>query len=148
LSDDLKELEKQSKEKTEEIKNANKEMEDKKVAKNGIESDIDKLRNQIKTVTNEISNLNTQLKKPTKEEKNEGSSLTNILKGGGKPQNQSGLVKELAVPQFPHLPHTGELFQHNGQNYLAITYWEDYDKGKSEAKRLDAKLCAKGENNG
>ena len=148
LSDDLKELEKQSKEKTEEIKNANKEMEDKKVAKKRIEGDIDKLRNQIKTVTNEISNLNTQLKKPTKEEKNEGSSLTNILKGGGKPQNQSGLVKELAVPQFPHLPHTGELFQHNGQNYLAITYWEDYDKGKSEAKRLDAKLCAKGENNG
>jgi uncharacterized coiled-coil protein SlyX len=154
LSDGLKDMEKQSKEKTAEKEIKNKEMEDKKVAKKRIEGDIDKLRNKIKNITNDISNLNTQLKNPAKEEKNESSTLSN-LKSGGKTPNQSGPINELSVPQFPHLPHTntGELFQHNGQAYLAITDWEDYDKGKKETERLkaeglDAKLCAKGENNG
>jgi hypothetical protein len=152
LSDGLKELEKQPKEKTEEkeIKNANKEIEDKKVKKKKIEDDIDKLKNQIKNVTNEISDLNAQLKKPVKEEKSEGSTLLYVL-GGGKTPSQSGQVKELSDSeflQFLRLPHTGELFQHNGQDYLAITNWEEYDEGKKEAERLNAKLCAKGENNG
>jgi hypothetical protein len=70
------------------------------------------------------------------------------LNATGKPQNQHGKENKLPVPVFPHIPGTGELYQHNGQSYLAIKHWEEYDQGKQEAKRLNAKLCAKGENNG
>jgi predicted nucleic acid-binding Zn-ribbon protein len=117
------------------------------VTKTRITGEITNLNTQIKNIANKIDSRRDELKRPVKEAPKDGSALSN-LKGGGKKQNQSGPINELSVPQFPRLPHPGELFQHNGQNYLAITDWEDYDKGKAEAKRLDAKLCVKGENNG
>jgi len=157
LTDSLNDLEKQSKEKTEEIKktqtdnleNLNKQLADLPVAKNGITGDITNLNRQINDITIEISNLNTELEKTGKEEKSKSSVLsTSGVMGDRKTPNQSGPVNKLSVPKFPRLPHPGELFQHNGQAYLAITNWEEYDEGKKEAERLNAKLCAKGENNG
>jgi hypothetical protein len=128
-------------------KELKKPLEDLKIARSRITNERDDKNDKIKRLNNEIKTHEGQLKSPVKAKQNDKSALSN-LKGGGKTSNQSGQVKELAVPQFPHIPHTGELFQHNGQNYLAITDWDDYDKGKAEAKRLDAKLCAKGENHG
>jgi hypothetical protein len=53
----------------------------------------------------------------------------------------------LVVQELPHLPHVGELYKNGSETYLAITDWDDYDNSKEEAKRLQATLCAKGENN-
>jgi len=128
-------------------KELKKQLEDLKVAKNKITNERDDKNNKIKRLNSEIDSLNRQLKSSVKEKQNDNSALSN-LKGGGKKPNQSGPVNDLLVPQLPHLPHIGELFQHNGQNYLAITDWEEYNKGKEEAKRLNAKLCTKGENHG
>jgi hypothetical protein len=57
--------------------------------------------------------------------------------------SKSRHTRELTVLQLPQLPSVGYLYKHNGQDYLAIMNWEDYDQGKKEAKRLNAKLCAK-----
>ena len=136
-----------------ELEELRKQSGDLKIAKNKITNERDDKNNKIKRFNNEINSFKDQLKTPVKVKQKDKTVLKNMEKGGGKTPTPSGQVKELAVPQFPHLPHTGELFQHNGQAYLAITHWEEYDEGKKETERLkaaglDIKLCAKGENNG
>lgn len=44
--------------------------------------------------------------------------------------------------ELPLLPRKGELYEASGKLYLAIKTWDDYDKAKAEAERLNAKLCA------
>ena len=51
-------------------------------------------------------------------------------------------LKALLIKTIDSLPEVGELYIHNGNRYLAIEYWKDYNKGKEEAERLNAKLCA------
>ena len=51
-------------------------------------------------------------------------------------------LKTLLINKIDLLPEVGELYIHNGNCYLAIEYWKDYNKGKEEAERLNAKLCA------
>jgi hypothetical protein len=105
------------------------------------------LESQIKKNTTDKNSLIEQLKKPDKEQpKNE--SVLSALRGGGKKPNQPGQTGELPVPQLPQFPSVGILYRQNNQDYLAIQFWDEYDQGKAEARRLDAKLCAKGENNG
>jgi septal ring factor EnvC (AmiA/AmiB activator) len=149
----LEELKKQATKRNDENEEKNKEetkkLKDLNVAKNRISNEIISLETQIKKLTSEITSLSEDLKNPAKWAPNqEKGSVLSGLSGGGKKTNQSGQTGELDVPHFPRLPLTGSLYTHNGQDYLAIVYWEDYNKGKEEAERLKAKLCAKGEKNG
>jgi len=146
-SDNLKKLEEQREEKSKEIKEAKTKLDDLVVKQKKIIDDKKNMEREINECKKSIDDLNEQLKNPAKEPQKKGSALSNLM-GGGKKPSQSGHAGELSVPDFPHLPSIGDLYKHNGQDYLAITNWEDYDQGKAEAKRLNAKLCAKGENNG
>jgi hypothetical protein len=75
--------------------------------------------------------------------------LALVLRGGTTVTASPFAEKDaLVVQELPHLPHVGELYKNDNETYLAITYWEEYDRGKEDAERLKAKLCAKEENNG
>jgi len=143
--DSLKKLEKKGEEK--EKNEARKKTEGLNTALNKIQNEISSLENQIKKFTAEEKELTEQLKKPVKEPPKRESVLS-VLRGGGKKPSQPEQENELPVPQLRPLPSVGDLYIHNERDYLAISNWEDYDDGKSEAERLRAKLCAKGENNG
>jgi hypothetical protein len=148
-SANLEGLKKQFKEKNDEnekkIKEKNQKIGDLKIAKNRIASEIDSLENKIRKLAGETTALGEELKHPVKEVPKKESVLSGL---SGKKTVQSSQIGELVIPQFSPLPSTGELYTHNGQDYLAIMNWEEYDQGRNEAKRLNAKLCAKGENNG
>lgn len=138
--------EKEELKKTAEIKVVETSLKDKNVEKRRLDDEVSKLNAQKGNILNNISRLNDQLKKPAKEPQKQGSVLSNLE--GGKSQSKQEARDALAVPELPHIPRIGKLYQHNGKDYLAITNWEDYPDGEKEAKRLNAKLCAKGDNNG
>ncbi|MCL1994375.1 MAG: hypothetical protein FWG66_15635 [Spirochaetes bacterium] len=124
-----------------------KELDNLNVQKSKLTVDISKLKNQIQSHTSRIQNFEAQLRQMSKEKKPEekkGSILEVTQKNTGKPAG-GALPQTLPVPALDRLPETGELYQQSGQSFLAITNWEDYDNGKKEATRLQAKLCAKGE---
>jgi len=146
-SENLKELEKQRDAKSKEIKDAKTKSDDMAVKYKKIINEKKGLEREINKCKNNIIDFNEQLKNPDKEPQKKGSVLEVTQEGGKKP-SQPEQTGELSVSDFPHLPSIGDLYKHNGQDYLAITNWEEYDQGKTEAKRLNAKLCAKGENNG
>ena len=51
--------------------------------------------------------------------------------------------KEFIAPiTLPFLPIVGELYERERINYLAISFWEEYDTALEEAERLSAVLCA------
>ena len=51
--------------------------------------------------------------------------------------------KEFIAPiTLPFLPIVGELYERERINYLAISFWEEYDTALEEAERLGAVLCA------
>jgi len=126
------------------INKIKKELIRKNINKNNITGQKKEIEKKIKENENYIKNENEKLKKIPKETAEKKSSLKN-LDAGGKMSNKSGSTNILPVPNLQHLPVIGEFYNHNGQDYLAINDWDDYDKGKEEVKRLSAKLCAKGE---
>ena len=134
------------KELNENINKIKKELISRNMNKNNVTGQIKEIEKKIKETENYINNEKEKLKKIPKETAEKKSSLTN-LGTGGKMSNKSGFTNNLPVPTLKYLPIIGEFYNHNGQDYLAINDWEDYDKGKEEAKRLsaNAKLCAKGE---
>jgi hypothetical protein len=133
-------------EKLSETRKVIKDTEDIKVKITKLENDLNSINKKIKEVNNETIRLEGQLKsngEKAKEPKKD--SILETMKGSGnKTAASTTSSSELPVPQLRRLPSSGELYQHNGQDYLAINYWEEYDKGKEEASRLNAKLCAKG----
>jgi chromosome segregation ATPase len=132
----------------EETKKTIAELENLKVKEGKLKSDSESLQKQIKSVDHEVSSLKGQLNNSSREkpeESKKGSPLESLKRKGKKPAGQAAQSDDFSLPQLERLPFVGELYQCHGQSYLAITYWEDYDKGKTEAERLKAKLCAKGE---
>jgi hypothetical protein len=75
------------------------------------------------------------------------NTLVLVLRGGTTVTAPAFAEKAvLVVQELPRLPHVGELYKNGNETYLAISYWEEYDKGKNEEKRLQSlqtKLCAK-----
>ena len=142
--EDLDKIEKEIKNPSEKKK---KQQEDLVVNRNRLSNDIEKQKKTIEKNVSEIRSLEAEIKKPLKGKKAEEKkgSVLDELRGSGKKTSPGILPQKLSVPVLDRLPDTGELYQLNGQNYLAIMYWEDYDNGKKEAARLHAKLCAKGE---
>jgi chromosome segregation ATPase len=112
-----------------------------------LENDVNSLKKGINAKTREIVLLDDQLKNTgtgKDEEQKKGSVLASMKPGGKAVSNRTDSLQPLGVPPFDRLPAKGELYRHEGQDYLAIEYWEDYNEGKKEAGRLEAKLCAKG----
>jgi DNA repair exonuclease SbcCD ATPase subunit len=132
-----------------ETKDTKKNLEELKLKHQRLENEADSFRKRISAKTREIESLETQLKNTgggKDEAQNRGSVLTIMNKPGGKAaSNRTDSPQALSVPELDQLPAKGELYQYQGQAYLAIEYWEDYTDGKKEAGRLKAKLCAKGE---
>jgi peptidoglycan hydrolase CwlO-like protein len=136
--------------KLDETKRTLKELDDMNAKHLRLGDGAEQLKNNIKKVSDEIKSLESQLhnsgeKKPEEPKKNSVLARIAGVKGtGNKAAGLSSKDGVLSVPQLDWLPSTGELFQHNGQKYLVIKYWEEYDKGKNEASRLHAELCAEG----
>jgi hypothetical protein len=129
------------------IKEEDRKIKDLNVEKTRIDNEITSLENKIKELDKDVQSLSDELKNPAKETSKKESVLSG-LSGGGKKANQPGQTRELDVPHLDMLPSTGKLYTHDGQDYLAIVYWEEYNEGKEEAGRLKAKLCAEGGKNG
>ena len=136
----VKKLEQEREEKVNAAKNEEKTEKDIVVIKSKFQSDIDKTKNEIKKLNNEKEQKEKQ-KNSIPSKRQEHSSLEVFNKN----QKANHSQFELTVPKLPYLPKKGELYKDRNVSYLAITNWDDFDIGKQEAKRLSAKLCAKGE---
>ena len=86
------------------------------------------LNEEISMIGKDIANLNTKIE----EVKNEIEKIEAIEE-----------EKEFIAPiTLPFLPIVGELYEKERINYLAISFWEEYDTALEEAERLGAVLCA------
>ncbi len=58
--------------------------------------------------------------------------------------NSSNKEEKLFIEEIklPLLPSVGKLYNAKDINYLAISFWEEYDAASVEAQRFNAKLCA------
>jgi len=105
------------------------------------EKKIEELNRHIKKKDREISEKKSEKdKKPS--EKQPRSPLGNLRKQENSVSKNTPRQKEILHPELPCLPEVGLLYQANGKAYLAIKYWEDFEKGQVEADRLKATLCA------
>jgi hypothetical protein len=129
-----------------EIKQIMKKLESLNIKHQKLQNEAGEIRNKIKKIIGEIDSFEKQLKGSGSKKSEEQKKVSVLVLPGEK--NSAGsmdLTKDLTVPKLERLPSVGKLYQHNGQDYLAIEYWEDYNEGKNEAQRLKVKLCAKGE---
>lgn len=101
-----------------------------------------KMKKEIEGIGNNISRKEKERNgiKPT-EKKEEESSLSLVTEKNKGQKIATTNENSLQNPNLQPLPQVGELYEVGNQNYLAIEYWEEYDLGKNEAKRLNAKLC-------
>lgn len=106
------------------------------------EDDKNKIVKEIKRLENSIESKNSEKQKIDSQDEKAVSSLTAFSSKKDKKQQISNAAKGFEIQNLPRLPQTGKLFSANGNLYLAIENWEEYDDGMSEAKRLNAKLCA------
>lgn len=108
-----------------------------------IQKDMDEEKNIIKEregIKNKINAKKSEKDKIEKEntEPAERSSLDVF----SKKKQSNGISGKFNIQNIPQLPQIGKLFSHERNTYLAIEYWEDYNLGKHEAERFNAKLCA------
>jgi chromosome segregation ATPase len=106
------------------------------------EDDKNKIAKEIKRLENSIESKKSEKQKIDSQDEKAVSSLTAFSSKKDKKQQNSNATKGFEIQNLPWLPQTGKLFSANGNLYLAIENWEEYDDGMSEAKRLNAKLCA------
>lgn len=137
LDEEIETLEKQLNEKQEALKKlnppVNKSFEEKnKTDKKNLENEIARLRNQIKSKEDERNKISSN-----DSQKKETSSLDFSKQNNQKKEE----IKKFEIQNLPYLPEKGKLFSVNGTSYLAIEFWEEYEIGKNEAQRLNAKLC-------
>lgn len=110
---------------------------------------ISKTEGEVNDIDKKIKSLKIQIESKEKEKNKQvspsnSSSLNEIIGDKNAGQSNSRNSQLLQIPdlqQYPQLPQVGELFQLNSQQYLAITFWEEYEQGIKEAERLKAKLC-------
>lgn len=108
---------------------------------------VNKLKSEIENIEKEVRRIGDEIKRKeqdksrSNQQSDRKSSLDEILSNQAGKQHAAS-SKVLSVPDLPHLPEVGKLYQLNGQHYLAIEYWDEYETGKAEAERLKAKLCA------
>lgn len=134
----------------EEAEKAKKELEelarfDPAVLKKKQTADRKKNERDQQQIENKLSRKKADLDKhgdkfiPVRQKVSGGSSIDKLHGKGGKSSSRS--VRSFSE-EFPeNLPEKGELFTANGKRYLTITYWEEEEKGRIEAERLNAELC-------
>ncbi|GHU75085.1 hypothetical protein FACS189461_0650 [Spirochaetia bacterium] len=103
--------------------------------------DIRKIEKVIKALEDDKARKEQEKSRPSSEQKSGGSALDNITNSKGK-KNQDTKTNSLTVPALEPLSSVGTLYQLNNLAYLAIKAYNDFETGKDEAKRLNAKLCA------
>jgi hypothetical protein len=110
--------------------------------RNKFEEEKKKLESEIKKIEQEIERKEKEKSKIGNETDQQTSSLDIVIPGKeGKSKNQKS---EFTIPEnLLHLPNVGDLFEQGNQKFLAIEFWEDYEIGKQETERFNAKLCAK-----
>ena len=151
--DEIEGLQKQISDKQQELSNKkskSQELENKETeSKENIKISVSKLEDDIKKIENSIQNLNNQVKNKQKEiekvgssNKASGSPLSAFEGSNNKKQKNGSSAKPFETQNLPQLPQVGKLFSVDRNHYLAIEYWEDYELGRKECERLNAKLCA------
>ena len=100
----------------------------------------EKIVNAIKDLNSKIDIKKKEIEKIGSQNNSEGSSL-DVFYNNKKNQPKQNANKAFEIRHLPRLPKIGKLYQAGGQSYLAIEFWEDYDLGKNESQRLNAKLC-------
>lgn len=86
------------------------------------------LNEEISMIGKGIANLNTKIE----EVKNEIEKIEAI-------EEEKEFIEPITLP---FLPIVGELYERERINYLAISFWEEYNTALKEAERLSAVLCA------
>lgn len=107
------------------------------------QGEINDIEKKIKLLKNQIDGKEKEKSKQISQ--SNSSSLNELVGNQNLKQNDSGKSQLVQMPdlqQYPQLPQVGKLFQVNSQQYLAIEFWEEYEQGKKEAKRLKANLSA------
>ena len=152
LQEEINEIDEQIKSKQQELTEKKEELADKKKNTKSddktahtfikkLEDEIQKIEKSIKNFENQKNSKQKEIEKGSDENRSAGSSLDAFSNTGNKQKNQSG-GKSFELQNLPQLPQVGTLYQAGGKSFLAIEYWEDYEQGKAEAKRLNAELCA------
>ncbi len=111
--------------------------------RNKFENEKQKFKKEIKKIESQINSKEKELKKTGKEQKQSESSSLNLAIS--KEQNNKNIKqsKEFSISDIDFLPKIGKLFEVGKQKYLEIEFWEDFEQGKIETQRLNAKLSAK-----
>jgi hypothetical protein len=110
--------------------------------RNKFEEEKKKLESEIKKIEQDMERKKKEIAKIGNETDQQPSSLDNFISGKeGKSKNQKS---EFTIPEnLLHLPKVGDLYEQGNQKFLEIEFWEDYEIGKQETERFNAKLCAK-----
>jgi len=106
------------------------------------EDEKKKLESEIRKIEQEIERKEKEKSKIGNETDQQTSSLNIVI--SGKEDKSKNQKLEFTVPEkLFHLPKVGDLYEQGNQYFLAIEFWEDYEIGKQETERFNAKLCAK-----
>jgi len=110
--------------------------------RNKFEEKKQKFEKDIKKIEQEIERKEKEKSKIGDEKEQQISSLDNLI--SGKENKSKNQKSEFIIPEnLLTLPKVGDLYEQGNQKFLAIEFWEDYEFGKQEAERFNAKLCAK-----
>ena len=118
------------------------EIQKKDIFINKAKDEKEKIEKEKRSLEYNIESTMKDIQKIESENQSSGESVLEAFDKKSKKQQKQGYQETFKI-NLPQLPQTGELFQGGGEKYLAIEFWEDYEKGKAEAERFDAKLCAK-----
>ncbi|MBN2890938.1 MAG: hypothetical protein JXL97_03650 [Bacteroidales bacterium] len=110
--------------------------------RNKFEEEKKRFESEIRKIEQEIERKEKEKSKIGNETDQQTSSLNFVI--SGKESKSKNQKLEFTVPEkLLSLPKIGELYEQGNQKFLAIEFWEDYEIGKQETERLNAKLCAK-----
>ncbi len=145
VSEKIKATDKEDKKAIEELSSKEKDLKD-QIKQSGIfinkvEDDMKKIEKEIHNLENAIKSEETKKQQVDSQNEKAESSLTAFGSKKDKKHQNSTPAKGLEIQNLPQLPQTGNLFSANGDSFLAIENWEEYNDGKVEAERFKAKLC-------
>ena len=89
----------------------------------------ERLNQKITQLDKDINNLKSKIEEKERE----------IEKINSSNKEEKLFIEEIKLPL---LPSVGKLYNAKDVNYLAISFWEEYDAANIEAQRFNAKLCA------
>lgn len=125
-----------------EIEKVQKEISNQKIFLGKMREEQEKIENGIKSDENRIRSKEEEKSKIDRQNEQSQSSLSAFSHKNEKKQTIQSAMKKLEISNLPSLPQIGKLYSANGNHYLAIENWEEYEKGKAEAEQFNAKLCA------